>query len=325
MSLACQAVGGINLGQGVCDLPTPLPVAAGATAAIAEHKAIYAPPAGVPELRAAVARKIERSYGLTYDPQTEIAITSGATGGFAAAVLALVAAAVLGAGCAADLPDGVYACTDGAGCPDGWRCFPDDRCYSPSFAGLPLYAMCDLDTDCMSGECVRAFDEDAEFGQCSESCSSSEDCPSDGVCADGMGCLASCSATSACTNTELQSCVVVPMTPGETACVEFTSEDYSGRRTCTGSGSGDCPSGAMCLRAMALDNVGICVWPCSPGGGCPPGGTCEEIPTNIAPTMPRHACLATCDNMPNACGSPMLTCAPFPSASRHCAPTGWLD
>jgi aminotransferase len=89
MSLACQAVGGINLGQGVCDLPTPLPVAAGATQAIAEHKAIYAPPAGVLELRAAVARKIERSYGLAYDPQSEIAITSGATGGFAAAVLAL--------------------------------------------------------------------------------------------------------------------------------------------------------------------------------------------------------------------------------------------
>lgn len=89
MSLACQAVGGINLGQGVCDLPTPVPVARGAGEAIAEHKAIYAPPAGVPELRAAVARKIERSYGISYDPQSEVAITSGATGGFAAAVLAL--------------------------------------------------------------------------------------------------------------------------------------------------------------------------------------------------------------------------------------------
>ena len=31
MSLACQAVGGINLGQGVCDLPTPPLVAQGAT------------------------------------------------------------------------------------------------------------------------------------------------------------------------------------------------------------------------------------------------------------------------------------------------------
>jgi len=89
MSLACQAVGGINLGQGVCDLPTPQHVAAGAIAAIGEHKAIYAPPAGVPELRAAAAHKIERSYGIKYDPLSEVVITSGATGGFAAAVLAL--------------------------------------------------------------------------------------------------------------------------------------------------------------------------------------------------------------------------------------------
>jgi aminotransferase len=89
MSLACQAVGGINLGQGVCDLPTPVPVAQGAMAAISEHKAIYAPPAGLPDLRAAVAAKIERSYGLTYDALNEVAITSGATGGFAAAVLTL--------------------------------------------------------------------------------------------------------------------------------------------------------------------------------------------------------------------------------------------
>jgi aminotransferase len=90
MSLLCaQRPDGINLGQGVCDLPTPPPVARGATEAIAADKAIYAPPAGIDGLRAAVASKIERSYGLTYDPQSEIVITSGATGGFAASVLAL--------------------------------------------------------------------------------------------------------------------------------------------------------------------------------------------------------------------------------------------
>ena len=89
MSLACQAVGGINLGQGVCDLPTPPLVAQGATLAIAENKAIYAPPAGLEALRAAVAQKIARSYGQNYDPASEVVITSGATGGFAAAVLAL--------------------------------------------------------------------------------------------------------------------------------------------------------------------------------------------------------------------------------------------
>lgn len=89
MSLLCAQKGGINLGQGVCDLPTPPPVARGATEAIATDKAIYAPPAGLEPLRAAVAQKIERSYGLSYAADSEIVITSGATGGFAAAVLAL--------------------------------------------------------------------------------------------------------------------------------------------------------------------------------------------------------------------------------------------
>lgn len=89
MSLRCQARGGINLGQGVCDLPTPALVAEGAIAAISAHKAIYAPPAGIAELRQAVAQKIQRDYGLSYEAESEVLITSGATGGFAAALMAL--------------------------------------------------------------------------------------------------------------------------------------------------------------------------------------------------------------------------------------------
>lgn len=89
MSLRCQAKGGINLGQGVCDLPTPTLVAEGAIAAISAHKAIYAPPAGIADLRSAVAKKIQRDYGLTYEAESEVLITSGATGGFAAAVMAM--------------------------------------------------------------------------------------------------------------------------------------------------------------------------------------------------------------------------------------------
>lgn len=89
MTLRCQAIGGINLGQGVCDLPTPPPVAAGATEAIAEHKAIYAPPAGIEALRRATTAKIQRDYGAVYDPDSEVVITCGATGGFAASMLAL--------------------------------------------------------------------------------------------------------------------------------------------------------------------------------------------------------------------------------------------
>ncbi|MBL9006607.1 MAG: aminotransferase class I/II-fold pyridoxal phosphate-dependent enzyme [Myxococcales bacterium] len=89
MSLRCQEKGGINLGQGVCDLPTPSLVAEGAIAAISAHKATYAPPQGILELRQAVATKIQRDYGQSYDPVSEVLITSGATGGFAAAMMAL--------------------------------------------------------------------------------------------------------------------------------------------------------------------------------------------------------------------------------------------
>lgn len=88
MSRACDAVGGINLGQGICDLPTPSPVALGAKQAIDENRVIYTAPNGIAPLRKGVADKVERLYGLRYDPESEVVITSGATGGFAAACLA---------------------------------------------------------------------------------------------------------------------------------------------------------------------------------------------------------------------------------------------
>jgi aminotransferase len=89
MSRACEAVSGINLGQGICDLPTPPPVARGAIDAIRDNKVIYTAPEGIAPLRQAIARKIERLYGVSYDPAAEIVVTSGATGGFAASCLAL--------------------------------------------------------------------------------------------------------------------------------------------------------------------------------------------------------------------------------------------
>jgi len=89
MSRACDAVGGINLGQGICDLPTPPPVAKAACDAIMTNKVVYTAPEGIAPLRAAIAKKIERRYGLSYDVASEVVVTSGATGGFAAACLAL--------------------------------------------------------------------------------------------------------------------------------------------------------------------------------------------------------------------------------------------
>jgi aminotransferase len=89
MTRACDAVGGINLGQGICDLPTPPPVANGAIDAIRANKVIYTAPEGILPLRQAVSAKVEKRYGLAYDATKEVVITSGATGGFAATCLAL--------------------------------------------------------------------------------------------------------------------------------------------------------------------------------------------------------------------------------------------
>ena len=89
MSIACNAVGGINLGQGICDLPTPPLVARAAKDAIDTNKVVYTAPDGIAPLRASIAKKIERLYGLSYNPEGEVVVTSGATGGFAAACLAL--------------------------------------------------------------------------------------------------------------------------------------------------------------------------------------------------------------------------------------------
>ena len=89
MSRACDAIGGINLGQGICDLPTPPPVAKAAVDAIMTNKVVYTAPEGIAPLRAAISKKIERLYGLSYDPASEVVVTTGATGGFAAACLAL--------------------------------------------------------------------------------------------------------------------------------------------------------------------------------------------------------------------------------------------
>jgi aminotransferase len=89
MSRACDQVGGINLGQGICDLPTPPPVAEAAKRAIDENRVVYTLPEGIAPLRRAIAEKVERLYGLSYSPDGEVVVTAGATGGFAAACLAL--------------------------------------------------------------------------------------------------------------------------------------------------------------------------------------------------------------------------------------------
>ncbi len=90
MSVACEQMGGINLAQGVCDTPVPAPVEAEAHAAIHAGHNIYTRLDGITRLRNAIAAKQRRDYGLDYDPETEVLVASGATGGLHAAAMALL-------------------------------------------------------------------------------------------------------------------------------------------------------------------------------------------------------------------------------------------
>ena len=86
MTRECDAAGGINLGQGICQLPTPEPVARGAIEAIERGDAIYSYPEGIAPLREAIAGKLERDNGISADPVEEIVVTSGASGAYTAAL-----------------------------------------------------------------------------------------------------------------------------------------------------------------------------------------------------------------------------------------------
>ncbi|HEY3666661.1 MAG TPA: aminotransferase class I/II-fold pyridoxal phosphate-dependent enzyme, partial [Polyangiaceae bacterium] len=89
MTLECVKAAGINLSQGVCDTELPDAVRLGAAAAMNEGVNTYTRYDGLSELRQAIARKVERDSGLRLDPETEVVVTSGATGAFYAACLGL--------------------------------------------------------------------------------------------------------------------------------------------------------------------------------------------------------------------------------------------
>ena len=90
MSLECDRVGGINLAQGVCDTEVPLALRRGAQQAIEDGINSYTRFDGLPELRQAIATKMERYNGMTVDPDSQIIVSSGSTGSFYTSCLALL-------------------------------------------------------------------------------------------------------------------------------------------------------------------------------------------------------------------------------------------
>lgn len=80
----------VNLGQGFPDTDGPEVIRRAAIAAIEAGHNQYAPGAGVPQLRRAIADHQERFHGLGYDPDSEITVTAGATEAIFAALQALL-------------------------------------------------------------------------------------------------------------------------------------------------------------------------------------------------------------------------------------------
>ena len=90
MSQLASEVGAVNLGQGFPDFDIPEPLADLLARAVRDGKNQYAPMAGLPALREAIAVKTEALYGHRADPATEITVTSGATEAIFDAILAVV-------------------------------------------------------------------------------------------------------------------------------------------------------------------------------------------------------------------------------------------
>src|SRR5581483_8903355 len=89
MTALAQQTGAVNLGQGFPDTDGPNAMLEQAVEAIRGGLNQYPPGPGLPPLRQAVAAHRKARYGLTYDPDSEILVTVGATEAISAAILAL--------------------------------------------------------------------------------------------------------------------------------------------------------------------------------------------------------------------------------------------
>jgi len=88
MSQLALEHGAVNLGQGFPDFDCDPNLKALVSQAMAQGHNQYAPMAGLPALREAVAAKMALLYGRRYDPSREITVTAGATQAILTAVLA---------------------------------------------------------------------------------------------------------------------------------------------------------------------------------------------------------------------------------------------
>ena len=85
-----KEVDGINLGQGVCDLPTPAPIKARAHQAIRDDESIYSHYAGIEPLRRAILEKEQAYNEVPATTPDEVVVGVGSTGVFVSAAFTLL-------------------------------------------------------------------------------------------------------------------------------------------------------------------------------------------------------------------------------------------
>ncbi|CAG9176771.1 pyridoxal phosphate-dependent aminotransferase [Cupriavidus pampae] len=90
MSALAAEKNAVNLGQGFPDFDCDPRIVDAVTGAMRAGHNQYPPMAGVPKLREAIANKIATLYGRTYDANSEITITAGATQALITAILCAV-------------------------------------------------------------------------------------------------------------------------------------------------------------------------------------------------------------------------------------------
>lgn len=90
MTRECTRVGGINLGQGICDLPTPPEILNATSEAVLADKSVYSKFEGIDALREQVALKSRNFNKISQvDADHNVVVTIGATGALACIVQSL--------------------------------------------------------------------------------------------------------------------------------------------------------------------------------------------------------------------------------------------
>ena len=90
MSALANECGAINLSQGFPDFAPPVALTEALVKAARSDKHQYAPLAGLPALRTAIAAQVQRYRSVSVEPDTEITVVPGATEGIFCAITACV-------------------------------------------------------------------------------------------------------------------------------------------------------------------------------------------------------------------------------------------